>query len=74
MLALVVVVGLLAQLGQAFNVGAGRKNLFSLRMATEADPLLLRAARGEKVESVPVWMMRQAGRHMLVGIHIDYCK
>jgi uroporphyrinogen decarboxylase len=28
------------------------------------DPLLLRTARGEKVERVPVWMMRQAGRHM----------
>ncbi|CAM9911858.1 unnamed protein product [Scytosiphon promiscuus] len=28
------------------------------------DPLLLRTARGEKVERVPVWMMRQAGRHI----------
>mmetsp|Transcript_18058 Transcript_18058/g.37875 ORF Transcript_18058/g.37875 Transcript_18058/m.37875 type:complete len:293 (+) Transcript_18058:178-1056(+) len=28
------------------------------------DPLLIRAARGETTERVPVWMMRQAGRHI----------
>jgi hypothetical protein len=36
------------------------------------DPLLLRAARGEDVERFPVWMMRQAGRHMLAYQNLVY--
>lgn len=50
---------------------SSRTSVPTLRMAAE-DPLLLRAARGEDVERVPVWMMRQAGRHM--QIYRDLCK
>lgn len=38
----------------------------------EVDPLLIRAARGERTERVPVWMMRQAGRH--IKEYRDLCK
>jgi len=36
------------------------------------DPLLIRAAKGEKTERTPVWMMRQAGRH--IAEYRDLCK
>mmetsp|Transcript_17006 Transcript_17006/g.17067 ORF Transcript_17006/g.17067 Transcript_17006/m.17067 type:complete len:381 (+) Transcript_17006:91-1233(+) len=47
------------------------RSTLRLKMSSD-DPLLLRAARGEDVERSPVWMMRQAGRHMQV--YRELCK
>lgn len=38
----------------------------------QIDPILIRAAKGETTERVPVWMMRQAGRH--IAEYRELCK
>lgn len=74
---LVLLLCILVTVCNAFRMGGpaaragSRLATSSLQMASD-DPLLLRAAKGEEVERMPVWMMRQAGRHMQV--YRDLCK
>lgn len=57
--------------GKCYNGGNGggsrarsvRRRVVALA-TQQADPLLLRVARGEEAERTPVWLMRQAGRYM----------
>ena len=38
-----------------------KNSLFGKSKMPTKEPLLIRAARGEAIERVPIWIMRQAG-------------
>jgi uroporphyrinogen decarboxylase len=55
-----------------FSASVAESTEASVDNTKRDDPLLIRAARGEKTERTPVWMMRQAGRH--IKEYRDLCK
>jgi uroporphyrinogen decarboxylase len=62
----------MTQQSHLFSAVADEKAASANSPSKTQDPLLIRAAKGEKTERVPVWMMRQAGRHMKK--YRDLCK
>eukprot|EP01026_Neomeris_dumetosa_P012103 TRINITY_DN14256_c0_g1_i1.p1 TRINITY_DN14256_c0_g1~~TRINITY_DN14256_c0_g1_i1.p1 ORF type:complete len:394 (+),score=46.29 TRINITY_DN14256_c0_g1_i1:61-1242(+) len=56
------------QVRNAAEVSGGETSVLD----AQAEPLLLRALKGEAVDRSPVWMMRQAGRYMKA--YQDLCK
>jgi len=56
----------------AFSANAPMPQTNTDASGKQIDPILVRAAKGETTERVPVWMMRQAGRH--IAEYRELCK
>jgi len=59
-------------LGKSGSVRVWSKSEVDGEWEEEREPLLIRAAKGEKTARTPVWMMRQAGRH--ISAYRELCK
>jgi len=63
---------LAAPAASAFSSNAPMPQTNTDASGKQIDPILVRAAKGETTERVPVWMMRQAGRH--IAEYRELCK